>query len=202
MKKKKSKGRAHKRVQSKEHRVQRKAPVRCEEIFCAGFGGQGIMFMGKLLASAGLLAGRQVTWMPSYGAEVRGGTAYSMVKISDAEIASPIVSDPTVLIVMNKPSLLKYESRVRDGGVIISNRSLAGDPSRKKGAHLVNIPMTKIAHHIGDVRCANMIAIGALTKRSKMISLKHVLAALQAVLKDKDKALARNKAALEKGYRW
>lgn len=176
--------------------------MRCEEIFCAGFGGQGIMFMGKLLASAGLLAGRQVTWMPSYGAEVRGGTAYSMVKISDAEIASPIVSDPTVLIVMNKPSLLKYESRVRDGGVIISNRSLAGDPSRKKGAHLVNIPMTKIAHHIGDVRCANMIAIGALTKRSKMISLKHVLAALQAVLKDKDKALARNKAALEKGYRW
>ena len=80
-----------------------KARSHCEEVLCAGFGGQGIMFMGKILADAGLAAGRYVTWMPSYGAEVRGGTAYSMAKISNGEIASPIVINPDVLIVMNKP---------------------------------------------------------------------------------------------------
>jgi 2-oxoglutarate ferredoxin oxidoreductase subunit gamma len=185
-----------------QYAERRTKPVRCEEIFCAGFGGQGIMFMGKLLAHAGLLAGRQVTWMPSYGAEVRGGTAYSMVKISDGEIASPIATNPAVLVVMNKPSLVKYESRLKEGGILISNKSLAGNPSRRKGTALVNIPMTKIAHQIGDVRCANMIAIGALTKRSKMISLKHVLAALETALKNKEEAFAKNKKALEKGYKW
>ena len=160
------------------------------------------MFMGKLLALAGLLAGRQVTWMPSYGAEVRGGTAYSMVKISDGEIASPIVTNPAMLAVMNRPSLVKYESRLREGGFLISNKSLAGNPSKRKGTAIVNIPMTKIAHQIGDARCANMIAVGALTKRSKMISLKHVLAALESALKSKEEAFAKNKKALEKGYKW
>jgi len=160
------------------------------------------MFMGKLLAHAGLLADREVTWMPSYGAEVRGGTAYSMVKISDGEIASPIVTNPSALVVMNRPSLLKYESRLTDGGVLVSNKSLAGNPSKRKGVAFVNIPMTKIAHQIGDTRCANMIAVGALTKRSKMISLKHVLAALESASKNKEDALAKNKKALEKGYKW
>jgi 2-oxoglutarate ferredoxin oxidoreductase subunit gamma len=160
------------------------------------------MFMGKLLALAGLLAGRQVTWMPSYGAEVRGGTAYSMVKISDGEIASPIVTNPSLLVVMNRPSLVKYESRLKEGGVLISNRSLAGNPSKRKGTAFVGIPMTKIAHQMGDARCANMIAVGALAKRSKMISLKHVLAALESALKSKEDALTKNKKALEKGYKW
>ena len=90
--------------------------INSEEILCAGFGGQGIMFMGKLLALAGLLQDRYVTWMPSYGAEVRGGTAYSMVKVSDGEIASPIVTRPDILVVMNKPSLIKYEGKLKEGG--------------------------------------------------------------------------------------
>lgn len=197
---KKKKNKKIKRTTKDERRKTK--PVRCEEIFCAGFGGQGIMFMGKLLAQAGLLAGREVTWMPSYGAEVRGGTAYSMVKISEGEIASPIVTNPSLLVIMNGPSLLKYESRLADGGVLISNKSLAGAPSKKKGTTIVNIPMTKIAHQLGDARCANMIAIGALTKRSKMISLKHVIAALEGVLKNKEEALSKNKKALEKGYKW
>ena len=98
--------------------------IRSKDFLFAGFGGQGIMFMGKLVAQAGLDAGLHVTWMPSYGAEVRGGTAYSMTKISDGDIASPIVTDPDVLVVMNEPSLLKYESKVREGGTIIMNSSL------------------------------------------------------------------------------
>lgn len=160
------------------------------------------MFMGKLLALAGLMAGREVTWMPSYGAEVRGGTAYSMTKIADGRIASPIVVSPTTLIVMNKPSFVKYESRVRGGGILIVNKSLVGPVPGKKGVALVNIPMTALAHKLGDVRCANMIAIGAALKRSKALSLKNMLAALQSVLKGKEEAFARNKQALEKGYKW
>ncbi|MDO8525319.1 MAG: 2-oxoacid:acceptor oxidoreductase family protein [Candidatus Omnitrophota bacterium] len=175
---------------------------RCEEIFCAGFGGQGIMFMGKLLALAGLLADKHVTWMPSYGAEVRGGTAYSMVKISDSEIASPIVTNPDILIVMNKPSLVKYEGHLREGGILISNKTMTGDIPKRKGMTLVNIPLTETALKLGDVRSANMVAVGALVKRSKMISMKNITNALGAAFKNSEELLSRNRIALEKGYKW
>jgi Pyruvate/2-oxoacid:ferredoxin oxidoreductase gamma subunit len=179
----------------------RTAKKDCEEILCAGFGGQGIMFLGKLLAEAGLLAGRHVTWMPSYGAEVRGGTAYSMVKVSKTEIASPIVKNPDVLIVMNKPSLLKYEGNVRPGGLILSNRSLIDILPKRKDVRRVTIPMTDIAFKLGNVRCANMIALGALLKRSKMLSLRYGLAALKNALRSKEELFALNKKALERGHR-
>ena len=173
----------------------------CEEILCAGFGGQGIMFMGKLLAAAGLMDGQYVTWMPSYGAEVRGGTAYSMTKISKDEIASPIVTDPDVLVVMNKPSLIKYEGKLKKGGILIANRSLVGNFPKRKGIKVINIPMTEIAHKLGDIRCANMVAIGALAKRSKMISIRNIANALKEAFRDKEELFTRNKKALEKGYK-
>ncbi|MBU1037598.1 MAG: 2-oxoacid:acceptor oxidoreductase family protein [Candidatus Omnitrophica bacterium] len=172
-----------------------------EEIFCAGFGGQGIMFMGKLFAEAALAAGKHVTWMPSYGAEVRGGTAYSMVKISKKEIASPVVTNPNMLIVMNKPSLLKYEDKLKDGGILISNRSLIDTIPARKNIKVVNIPMTALAHALGNTKCANMIAVGALVKHSKMITLRNVLSALKEVLAGKEDLFLLNKKALEKGYR-
>ena len=174
----------------------------CEEILCAGFGGQGIMFMGKLLALAGLLQDRHVTWMPSYGAEVRGGTAYSMVKVSDGEISSPIVTRPDILIVMNRPSLVKYEEKLKDGGILISNKTLVGDISKRKGTTLVNIPFTEAASKLGDIRSANMMAIGALAKRSKMLSIRSIINALGVTFKNKEELLLRNKKALEKGYKW
>ena len=176
--------------------------INSEEILCAGFGGQGIMFMGKLLALAGLLQDRCVTWMPSYGAEVRGGTAYSMVKISDGEIASPIVLHPDILIVMNRPSLVKYEEKLRDGGILISNKTLVGDVSKRKGITLVNIPFTEAASKLGDIRSANMMAIGALAKRSKMLSIRSITNALGVAFKSNEELLLRNKKALEKGYKW
>ncbi len=160
------------------------------------------MFMGKLLALAGLLADKYVTWMPSYGAEVRGGTAYSMVKISDSEIASPIVTNPTILIVMNRPSLDKYEGHLREDGILISNKTMTGDVSKRKGMTLVNIPLTEAALKLGDVRSANMIAVGALAKRSKMILIKNVTNALEAAFKNNEELLSRNRIALEKGYKW
>ena len=172
-----------------------------EEVLCAGFGGQGIMFMGRLLAQAGLIAGKFVTWMPSYGAEVRGGTAYSMAKVSDRDIASPIVANPDILVVMNKPSLIKYEAKLKDGGVLISNSTLIDSPSKRKGIKVINIPMTEIASKLGDTRCANMVAIGALAKRSRMLSLKNISIALKETLKNKEELFLLNKKALDKGYR-
>jgi len=172
-----------------------------EEVFCAGFGGQGIMFMGKLLAEAALMASRHVTWMPSYGAEVRGGTAYSMIKVSESEIASPIVKNPDVLIAMNRPSLLKYEGSVRPGGMIILNRTLSDTLPKRKDVKALNIPMTKIAASLGNTRCANMIAVGAFLKRSRMLSLRYAVSALKKMLKDKEDLFILNKKALEKGYR-
>ncbi|MFA5146573.1 MAG: 2-oxoacid:acceptor oxidoreductase family protein [Candidatus Omnitrophota bacterium] len=172
----------------------------CEEVFFAGFGGQGIMFMGKLLAQAGLIAGRHVTWMPSYGAEVRGGTAYSMTKISDREIASPVITRPTVLVAMNRPSLVKYAGKVRDGGMVIVNTSLVGHFPKRKGITTVNIPLLEMASKLGDARCANMIALGALLKRLKVLPLKDAVAALKEILKGKEELFAMNKKAIEKGY--
>ena len=179
-----------------------KTKTHSEEILCAGFGGQGIMFMGKLLALAGLLQDRHVTWMPSYGAEVRGGTAYSMVKVSDGEIASPIVARPDILVVMNRPSLVKYEGKLKEGGILISNKTLVGGVSRRKGITLVNIPLTIAASKLGDIRSANMIAIGAMAKRSKMLSIRNIGNALGVAFKNNEELLLRNKRALEKGYKW
>ena len=172
-----------------------------EEILCAGFGGQGIMFLGKLIARAGLAAGMHVTWMPSYGAEVRGGTAYSMTKISNAEIASPIVSAPDALIAMNEPSLFKYEAKLKPGGLLIVNRSLIKKAFKKKDARVLNIELTAIASRLGDLKCANMIALGAFVRRSKILSLKNVTEAMRDFLRGKEEMLLRNKLALDKGYK-
>ncbi len=181
---------------------QKTKPKICEEVLCAGFGGQGIMFMGKLLALAGLMADRHVTWMPSYGAEVRGGTAYSMIKLSTGEIASPIVTNPDILIVMNRPSLVKYENKLKEGGILISNKTLVGDVPKKKGVTVVNIPLTEAALKLGGIRSANMIAVGALAARSRMVSVKNILSALTTAFKSNADLLARNKKALEKGHKW
>ena len=171
------------------------------QIVIGGYGGQGVLFIGRLLAEAGLLEGREVTWMPSYGAEVRGGTAYSMAKISDKEIASPVVTNPDVLVAMNKPSLIKYEGRLKDGGILISNKSLIDTPPKKrKEASIINLPLTEMASKLGDTKCANMIAVGAMLKRTKLLSMKSVVSALKETLKGREELFKLNKMALEKGY--
>lgn len=172
-----------------------------EEILCTGFGGQGIMFMGKLIAQAGLMADRNVTWMPSYGAEVRGGTAYSMTKISDEEIGDPLILRPTILIAMNRPSLLKYQSSVREGGVLIVNRSMAGEADRRKEIDIVNVPMTDMASKLGDTMVANIIAVGVLLNKQKFVTLRNVTHALEELLGSKKELLELNKRALEKGHK-
>jgi len=170
------------------------------EILLAGFGGQGIMLMGKLLAQAGLGCKKNVTWMPSYGAEVRGGTAYSMTKISDGPIASPVVTHPDILVVMNEPSLVKYEDKLKPGGILIMNKSLISAKHHRKDISAVSLPMTELASKLGSARSANMVAIGALLKRSKLFPIRAVALALKELMDGKEDLVALNKKAIEKGY--
>lgn len=171
------------------------------EMLFAGFGGQGIMFMGKLLAQAGLNSKKNVTWMPSYGAEVRGGTAYSMTKISDFPIASPVVTNPDILIVMNEPSLYKYEDKLKSKGILILNKSLISAKPKRKDIKIVSIPMTGLASKLGNTRSANMIAIGALLKCEKVFPLKTIVRALKDMLGNKEDLYQINKKAIEKGFK-
>ena len=170
------------------------------EILLAGFGGQGIMLMGKLLAQAGLVSRKFVTWMPSYGAEVRGGTAYSMTKISDKEIANPIVTAPDILVAMNEPSLVKYEGMLKPKGLLILNKSLINSKPKRKDLEVVSVSMTQIASKLGSVRSANMVGMGALLKRSKLFPVRVVTTALHEMLGGKEDIFILNKRAIEKGY--
>lgn len=172
----------------------------CTDILFAGFGGQGIMLMGKLLAQAGLDSKKNVTWMPSYGAEVRGGTAYSMTKISGDPIASPVVTDPDILVVMNEPSLVKYEGKLKPGGLLIINRSLISASAKRKDIKTVSIPMTELASRLGSARSANMIAVGAILKRSKLFTLKTVASSLKGMMGGREDLYLLNKKAIGKGY--
>ena len=158
------------------------------------------MFMGKLLAQAGLISHKNVTWMPSYGAEVRGGTAYSMTKISDKQIASPVVTNPDILVVMNEPSLVKYENKLKSKGILIMNKSLIATRPRRKDISTVSIFMTDLAFKLGNTRSANMIAVGALLKESKLFPMKIITGALKEMLGDKEDMYLLNKKAIEKGY--
>jgi Pyruvate:ferredoxin oxidoreductase and related 2-oxoacid:ferredoxin oxidoreductases, gamma subunit len=171
------------------------------EILLAGFGGQGIMLLGKLLAQAGLVSRKNVTWMPSYGAEVRGGTAYSMTKISDKEIANPITTAPDILVAMNEPSLVKYEEKLKPKGLLILNKSLIRSKPNRKDVSVVSIPMTEIASKLGSVRATNMVAMGALLKRSRLFPVKLVMDALREMLGQKEDTFVLNKRAIEEGYK-
>jgi len=171
-----------------------------EKIICAGFGGQGIMLLGKLLAAAALIEGKHTTWMPSYGAEVRGGTAHSMIIISDEPVASPVVKDPTSCIVMNGPSYKKFAKRVQKRGLLIINSSLVKDFPKTNGIDIVSAPFTEMASELGNVRVANMIAAGAYIAKKQVISRKSLEKALKAILPlNRTKLLDLNKKAIEKG---
>jgi 2-oxoglutarate ferredoxin oxidoreductase subunit gamma len=171
-----------------------------EELVCAGFGGQGIMFFGKLLAQAAMVQGLNVTYLPSYGAEVRGGTAHCNVIISSDEIASPVVGRPTSVIVMNHPSLLKFEERVRPGGLLIVNTSLALSSASREDVVIIEVPATEMADSLGTVQVANMVALGCYLKRKPVVAFSIVLESLTEVLPKRRHDLLRlNQAALRKG---
>jgi 2-oxoglutarate ferredoxin oxidoreductase subunit gamma len=161
-----------------------------EEVIIAGFGGQGIILAGRLLAQTAMEADREVTYMPSYGAEVRGGTANCMVVIADEPIACPLVSNPNSLIVMNKASLNKFAPRLKDGGLLIMNSSLM----------VLAVPANELAVELGSVKSANMVALGAYLQRKGILSADAAAQCLPNVLaKRYHKTLPVNTEALHRG---
>ncbi|GAG94135.1 unnamed protein product [marine sediment metagenome] len=171
-----------------------------ERIIISGFGGQGVMLIGRLLAYAGMIEGKKVAWMPSYGPEMRGGTANCTVLISSNEIGSPIVSHPKILIAMNQPSLDKFEPNVRENGLIILNSSLIKREVKRKDVNIIRIPADDIAAKLGNSRAANMVALGAYVKKSGVVKLETIFKALEKALAGRNKKLlSLNKEALKQG---
>lgn len=173
-----------------------------EEIICAGFGGQGIMLLGRVIAQTALKEGRQVTLIPSYGAAMRGGCAFCMVVIADREIASPYVDKCDSLFVFNQPSWDSFKGRIKKGGLILFNSTLIEDRQPSGGSLKIRkLPFTTIASSLGDVRVANMVALGVYLKEKDILRRKTVSDVLaELTSKDKLHMLEINRRALEKGY--
>ncbi|MFN2302430.1 MAG: 2-oxoacid:acceptor oxidoreductase family protein [Anaerolineales bacterium] len=171
-----------------------------QEVIVSGFGGQGVLFIGQLLAYTGMDEGKEVTWIPSYGPEMRGGTANCTVVISDEEIGSPFVKNPTAVIAMNLPSLDKYEPLVEPGGVLVVNSSMVNRKVVREDITVVNIPGNDIAEEIGSGRSANMVMLGALLGNMNLLSLEAIEKALEVHMPERHKKfLAANKEALHEG---
>jgi 2-oxoisovalerate ferredoxin oxidoreductase beta subunit len=164
----------------------------------AGFGGQGLLFLGRLLAEAGMRQGLHVSWLPSYGPEMRGGTANCHVNISTTPIGSPLVSAPSVLIAMNKPSLEKFESEVMTGGLIIYDSSLIDRAPERGDVDVIALPATEIADKLGNAKSANMVALGALLGKTNLLDKDAVIEAMSAMTK-KAEQLEVNVRAIDAG---
>ncbi len=166
----------------------------------AGFGGQGVLSNGLTLAQAAMLEGKNVTYLPSYGAEVRGGTANCTVAISDEDIASPVASSPEFIVVMNQPSLVRFQNQIQSGGLLFINSSLIEAETPRGDIEVVSVPANNIAEDLGSPRSANMVMLGAFTKKSNLVSVSSVIKALKTTLKNKQKLFDINSKALTIGY--
>jgi 2-oxoglutarate ferredoxin oxidoreductase subunit gamma len=170
-----------------------------QEIVVAGFGGQGVMLAGKVLTHAGMLEGKNVTYFPSYGAEVRGGTANSTTIISQEEIPSPISAHPDILLAMNSPSCRKFGPRLKKKGTLIANTTIIDSVFKRGDLTIIEIPATSLAHKLGSNRSANMIMLGAYLKCGAFVSLKSVEKSLTIFFQDKKEFLDINRKALRIG---
>ncbi len=172
-----------------------------KEIIIAGFGGQGVLFGGQVLAYAAMDAGKEVTWIPSYGPEMRGGTANCTVVIADEEIGSPMVEHPPLAVALNLPSFDKYEEELQSGGTLIVNKSMVDRAQKRKDIKVVFVPCNEISEELGDKKMLNMVAIGALLTALTEITLDDVKKALQAHMPARHQdLLSKNLEALRRGY--
>lgn len=171
-----------------------------QEVVMAGFGGQGVMLIGELLAYAGMLEGKKVSWMPSYGPEMRGGTANCSVVVTGEDLTSPVVTEPTSVIIMNKPSLDKFEPTLRPDGVIVVNTSLVDRKVSRADLRIVEVPCNDIAKELGSERVANMVALGALIGATRCVEKKSVMEGLRHILPERHhRLLPLNEQALDRG---
>lgn len=171
------------------------------KVICAGFGGQGVMSMGQLLAYAGMIEDKHVSWLPSYGPEMRGGTANCGVTVSDEEIGSPIITnDADIAIVMNLPSLIKFEKDVKPGGKIFVNSSLIEKKVERTDIEVYYIDANKLAADIGNIKAANLVMLGAVLKSTPIVDIESILEAFKKVFgPSKEKFIPQNREALIKG---
>ena len=168
-----------------------------QEIIFAGFGGQGTLSMGKFLAYAGMDADMNVSWLPSYGPEMRGGTANCAVILSDEPVGSPIINNPNTLVVMNRPSLDKFENSLVKGGLLIMDSDLVDRMPIREDIEVISIPAQTEAAEIGSKQIANMVLLGALVKRTGIVTMDAIVTALKD--HGKEKFFEVNKKALERG---
>jgi len=169
------------------------------QVKAAGFGGQGILLLGLGIAQAGMLEGYHVSWIPSYGPEMRGGTANCHVHVSEEPVGSPLVAFPTVLIAMNRPSLEKFEKDVQPGGLIIYDSSLIDIKPTRTDVNVLPIPATKIADELGNTRIANMVILGAFVGYTQSLNKETVIETLNYIISRK-RLIDINRQAVEKGY--
>lgn len=171
------------------------------EIIIAGFGGQGVVSSGIILGHAGLFEAKNVTFFPSYGAEMRGGTANCSVVVSDEPVASPIVASPDVVIIMNEPSLQRFEPMVKAGGILFYNKTLIKSVPTRKDITIIPVEANAIAEELGQGRIANMVMLGALVKKTGILKIETLKTAQrERFTKASDEQLSLNDRALERGY--
>jgi len=172
-----------------------------ERIIIAGAGGQGIMLLGQVLAELAIKENKHVTWLPAYGAEVRGGTAHCMVVISDQEIGSPFIDQADTLIIMNEPSLVKFKNRIKNKGLFILNSSLVRKDTQKN-MHILKYPFTDIALKLGNIRVANMVAVGCYLAKKKIMDINNVFKVIEEIAPEEKKSLIEiNKRAICEGIK-
>jgi 2-oxoglutarate ferredoxin oxidoreductase subunit gamma len=171
------------------------------EVMFAGFGGQGILSGAKILAHAAMEEGLEVAWVPSYGPEMRGGTAYCTVVVSDRLIGSPIIRHPMHLVAMNRPSLEKFAPMVKPGGIILVNSTLISIGSGRDDVDELRVPVNDIAVKLGSVRSANIIALAAFVARTKIVAIDTLRTCVKQEFAKKEKIIPLNLAAVDAGQK-
>jgi 2-oxoglutarate ferredoxin oxidoreductase subunit gamma len=166
----------------------------------AGFGGQGVLSMGLNLTQAAMQEGKFVTYLPAYGAEVRGGTANSTVPISDEEISSPVASSPNFVVALNQPSMIRFQNTLQSGGIMFLNSTLISVPPDRGDIEVVSIPANAIAEKLGSIKSANMVILGAFIKKSNLVNLQSLIDGLIVAMKGNQKLIKINNEALNAGF--
>ena len=166
----------------------------------SGFGGQGVLLMGYVLSHGAMAKGLNVTYFPSYGAEMRGGTANCTVTLSDKKVASPVASNPDILVAMNFPSLEKFGSTVIDQGQVFLNSSLIEEISTRTDVELVRVPALELAKEVGSERTANMVMIGVVCAKAGLLTLEETITGMRAALKGREKLFKINEKGIERGF--
>ena len=172
------------------------------EVLCAGFGGQGVLLIGRLATYAGMMAGKEVSWMPAYGPEMRGGTASCSVIVSDEAVGSPVVTRPTALVAMNKPSLVRFETSIKPGGALIVNKSLIDGSAKRDDVNVYYVPLTELAQEVGNARYSNMVALGALIGATNLVPLEAVRETLTKNFASKSEVVEPNMQAVMRGVQF